>query len=900
MANNLTGNFDAVVQLAVQQINGLLATLHQKGIDEDAPLKLLHKATLRIGDPTRRFPDVDIFGDWVLEHQIERPPIDSHDLRDQLTGGAPPGAAERLHAAFDHLLDVEITQVPVRGRVKVQLSSATVSVPTGSTSEVTVHAHVRAQHTPDPGTTDLPAPIHGEVQAVFEIRRTGTGAQGKLVIKPSTQDSKIQFVAAPGSGLSAADAGAIAAEVRKALRGGFTLVPVDLPQDFPFTDFKGVGTGASQALALPLQLSATPPPPGSLQSINQSAVGTAGFAFGIGKEFVQHVFQPTIDRLLQFKQDFTISIPIWWDPTYHFSVTGVDLQFNNRTIDLIVRGKAVTSNFNWSDYNNIVIKQRFALLMLFDTLFIQAEDYEPEVSGLDSRAVPSVKNAVIAQRNHALPPAQEALNQQLRDAKARLDDALRSLLGPSSSAAFRAGFSEDSASSASGGVQITPDGVIIRGDIRSSAISMAPIVEITEIERGKTYSAFNSWIPGGRIDRMAWSWVEGSPVVAWKGQVKTSTEDHRFLLSIPPPPSGPGPLVHKVVGEVCLRLEGSRILPNGSVQPVVAGAICHVPVPDVVMDVPSWWEPVTVPVWLPDLHDGAILKDSIAAHVTVQTDTPRKDELTRNTLVHFADWTSPDPLGAIGGALARLQRKSVALAIIVVLPPGAFGARRKEVEAKLSTVTERFPVPIHVTEDDEGGWTRTFAVSKVPSTYLIDARRRFVWSDEGLGDVDALVKALGRHLTPAPIPKPRPLQLSVSSGYRTPDALFRTDRDEEMALHRMRGRRALLNFWQSWSEPCLKELGRLQNVHEAGGKEPPVIIAFHGGRDGKSFDEIRKRFGLSIALVQDTDQQIARKYGVRCWPTTISIDEEGHLEHVQFGIATERGAAAGAGAPAAV
>ena len=52
MANNLTGDFEAVVQLAVRQINGLLAALHQNGASDDAPLKLLHSASLRIGDPS--------------------------------------------------------------------------------------------------------------------------------------------------------------------------------------------------------------------------------------------------------------------------------------------------------------------------------------------------------------------------------------------------------------------------------------------------------------------------------------------------------------------------------------------------------------------------------------------------------------------------------------------------------------------------------------------------------------------------------------------------------------------------------------------------------------------------------------------------------------------------------
>ena len=41
MANNLTGDFEAVVQVSIRQISGMLATLHQAGANRDAALKLL-------------------------------------------------------------------------------------------------------------------------------------------------------------------------------------------------------------------------------------------------------------------------------------------------------------------------------------------------------------------------------------------------------------------------------------------------------------------------------------------------------------------------------------------------------------------------------------------------------------------------------------------------------------------------------------------------------------------------------------------------------------------------------------------------------------------------------------------------------------------------------------------
>ena len=114
-------------------------------------------------------------------------------------------------AEFDQGWDIQLPPDVVRGMVKLQVSSVTVSVPDGSSSEVTVHARIRAHYYPDPGTTDLPAPVHGDVHAAFDVRMVQSPLGRQLVIQPSSEDSKIQFIAAPGTGLTAADESRIAA-----------------------------------------------------------------------------------------------------------------------------------------------------------------------------------------------------------------------------------------------------------------------------------------------------------------------------------------------------------------------------------------------------------------------------------------------------------------------------------------------------------------------------------------------------------------------------------------------------------------------------------------------------------------------------------------------------------------
>jgi hypothetical protein len=98
-----------------------------------------------------------------------------------------------------------------------------------------------------------------------------------------------------------------------------------------------------------------------------------------------------------------------------------------------------------------------------------------------------------------------------------------------------------------------------------------------------------------------------------------------------------------------------------------------------------------------------------------------------------------------------------------------------------------------------------------------------------------------------------------------------------------------LLFWQSWSAPCRKELLRLQRGHAQGGNEDdrPLVIGFHGGPDARAIQAVSEEYGISIPLVQDGEQRIARALGVRCWPTVVQLGRDGTLRDVAFGLTPE-------------
>jgi peroxiredoxin len=868
MANPLTGGFDALIQIAASQINGMLATLHQHGASAEAKLKLLHGVRVRIGETRRRPADAEAFGDWVLEYQDARPAGPRRPVRDLLVGTLPPGASKRVEAAFDGLDAVADPSPPdlVRGTATVQLSTIRVSVADGSTSEVTIHADIRAQYAPDPGTTPLPAAITGEVRAVYEVRTIPAGTKTRLLIRPSAQDQKIAFIPGPGSGITAADAARIATHVRRMLREGITLIPVDLPEGFPFREFRGLGGGGSNVIALPLQLSANPPPAGGVQAVTHQFIGPAGFGFAISREFVEGLIDPVKIADEIRKRSFRIGVSVWGysaTVTYRLAFTsGPALTFTAGAIEIAGR-VAVTTDTWWAPNGFVAFTQRIALVLDAATQRVDVvTDGEPSVDESwfipHGTAVDAVKSGVA----EALAANRTAVRQVFEDSRAKLGNALREF-EPSASATYTQ-------------LEVSPDGVVVRGQV-AGAHRFAPVVEFGEVRPGQPFTAFESWIPGGRIDRFIWSWVEYPPLRpdVWSGVAKTVAETDSFLLE------RPGGI--NEVSRICLRVEGERILPDGRIESVAAGTTCAVGEPVIGIESPSWWEPVTVPLWKPDLPDAATLRDGIAAHVSLQTDRPRR-ELMQNTLVCFPDWLSSTPFDAlVRGLLAT--RQPVAPVVFIILPSEAFDLPRREVRGRLAAFPAAIAARLQVAEDSGGGWSRTFGVNAAPSLFLINARGEFVWNSAEEPDPDALAAALDSLIVPAPRPRFQPLRLKVVAGDRAPDALFRDDRGEEGALHRLLGRSVLVSFWQSWSAPCLAELRRLEALQHGDARSAPVVIAFHGGPAPKSFEEIRRQHGLSFALVQDTEHRIARAFGVRCWPTTIGIDPDGRIEHIQLGVA---------------
>jgi cytochrome c biogenesis protein CcmG/thiol:disulfide interchange protein DsbE len=99
---------------------------------------------------------------------------------------------------------------------------------------------------------------------------------------------------------------------------------------------------------------------------------------------------------------------------------------------------------------------------------------------------------------------------------------------------------------------------------------------------------------------------------------------------------------------------------------------------------------------------------------------------------------------------------------------------------------------------------------------------------------------------------------------------------ERLGLADLRGRRAVVNFWASWCDPCREEAPELARV----ARRYADRIGFLGVNilDGRE-DALRytDRYRVPYESVRDTRAVVAKRFGVNGAPETFFLDERGNI-----------------------
>jgi thiol-disulfide isomerase/thioredoxin len=108
-------------------------------------------------------------------------------------------------------------------------------------------------------------------------------------------------------------------------------------------------------------------------------------------------------------------------------------------------------------------------------------------------------------------------------------------------------------------------------------------------------------------------------------------------------------------------------------------------------------------------------------------------------------------------------------------------------------------------------------------------------------------------------------------------ALDLTDlQGQHWTAERLKGRAVVVNFWATWCPPCKEELLSLQTLHELGGGNP-LVIGINVRETATRVRRYVESTGLGFPVVLDPQAEMAKRYGVTAFPTTLLIGPDGRI-----------------------
>lgn len=901
MANDLTGDFDVVIQFSVAAVNRALAAMHQL---ERFP----HSISARVEDNHQPdvMPDrptlvgmVDASGEAVSNHQkIGRPLPVSGSL------------ATSASAVFlDPVVNINVGGLEVaplvpshfQGRAQLQVFPPTIQIADSSGTKISIIMHMLVRYFPDPGTARAAEFIRGELQLTAGVNQVASQCGNVIEIDVKAQNVGIRFTPLWSSNpLTTEDIAGIELFIRNSLKTSFLPSNSTLPATIKKVQFKTL-TGGGGTVAMLLNLNDTTGNPGSAHTLFLG--GQDQFAFGVSADFAKAAFQPTLDDLLSRPiPPQVVPIDLWLTTihaTYNVTLSTATLEFESGWMVLTLTGKAETSrrfapNFKWT------VRQKLGLAPNGATASLTIGDLSMTTDSLIAdQFKDQMKDGFAQVRDGAL--AESGANgtvSDMLDAGHQLGGFLDSLLKPPRKRFYQPLGYELEYTSA----EIRPSGIVLHGSF-SVFYWTEPHAEYEQIPADHSshpgfgagavgvfdapdYSALRSWIPGGTIQRYEWKNY---------GQTGAGfSDENRFVLIHSPPQSvsdastgngggsggGSGLTDIHVTGlevattgefdhsTLCLTLHGTRLSPSGPIvaQPVTA-TICG-------------YRAFPLPGDFAFGEDGvapaiALARRGASGHVEVTGHTEAMPDRTGssapNVVVHFADGTRADAPGLLSQALKQSKRNDAPTAIIVV-------ASRDRL-AQMHYVGG-----VTYGEEDGDAWAKRYGVSasRGPVTLVVAPNGKVVWKYEGELDAASLSAAFEKTLVARTPVRPSLLRTGTRIGHPAPNFVFECSPGHQMTFSKLAGRPALLLFLRPSSTPIVEALREIKANAKGTKGESPLVLAIVDGKDGRGAKSLPD-LGGSVTVVHDPDRKIANAYGVTVWPTTLFVDARGIVTNSSHG-----------------
>jgi thiol-disulfide isomerase/thioredoxin len=109
-------------------------------------------------------------------------------------------------------------------------------------------------------------------------------------------------------------------------------------------------------------------------------------------------------------------------------------------------------------------------------------------------------------------------------------------------------------------------------------------------------------------------------------------------------------------------------------------------------------------------------------------------------------------------------------------------------------------------------------------------------------------------------------------GVALPDTMGR-----EQSIGQWKGKVLVVNFWATWCAPCREELPALARLQGELADLGLLVVAVSVDARPELAARFARERGLAFPVLGDPRQQVARRFDVRAYPTTVVIDRAGRV-----------------------